>query len=300
MVRGAEGPGAGERPLGDQAGHRMDHRCVQQFPGRERRQEAGQTLGHHRLAGSRRAHEQQVVAARRGDLQGALGVLLALHVSQVRRGFAFQQGPGRRRGHDLQAAEVVEQGDDRLGGQDRCVPGPGGFRPTGLRTDEAQPHGAGRHRRRQGAGHGGNPRVEGQLAHHRPAVEGVRRDDAHDHQDGKGDGQVVVTALLGHVGRGEIDHHPLRRKGKPHAHEGGAHPLAALGHGLVAEADNGDPGFGGIARRDLGLDLDPARFNPLKSHCDDARGHAPISPIAGLIHNCSMNRKPGSRTKIEL
>ncbi len=72
-------------PLAIRPGHRVHHRGLEQLARRQRRQQAGQALRQHRLARARRADEQQVVAAGRGDLQRALGVLLALDVAQVGR-----------------------------------------------------------------------------------------------------------------------------------------------------------------------------------------------------------------------
>ncbi|MNS06330.1 hypothetical protein D3C72_377520 [compost metagenome] len=58
MMRRAEGSVAGQGAALDQTGHRPDHGGLQQFLRRQRRQQARQPLGHHRLAGARRADEQ--------------------------------------------------------------------------------------------------------------------------------------------------------------------------------------------------------------------------------------------------
>ena len=50
--------------------------------GVERRQDAGQARRQHRLARSGRPAHQQVVPPRRGDLQRALGALLALDLAR--------------------------------------------------------------------------------------------------------------------------------------------------------------------------------------------------------------------------
>jgi hypothetical protein len=118
MVRAAERAGARQLPLGDQTGDGVDHRGLEQLLRRQRRQEAGQTLGHHRLARARRPGEKQVVAARRGDLQRPFRLLLALHLTQVRLGPAVPHRAGFGGAHHLRAAEMVDHGDEGPRGQD--------------------------------------------------------------------------------------------------------------------------------------------------------------------------------------
>ncbi len=67
------------------AGEALDHRDFERFACVERRQQAGQARGEHRLAGARRADHQKIVAAGGCDLERALGRLLALHIAQVGR-----------------------------------------------------------------------------------------------------------------------------------------------------------------------------------------------------------------------
>ena len=85
MMRRAERPAVGERAFLDLARDRGDHRHFEQLGGRERRQDRGQARREHRLAGAGRADHQQIVPARRRDLERALGALLALDVVQVER-----------------------------------------------------------------------------------------------------------------------------------------------------------------------------------------------------------------------
>ncbi len=121
---------------------------------RQRRQHARQALGQHRLARARRADVQQVVAAGGGDLQRPLGVLLALDVAQV--GAARRRrssGPGFG-GPSIWVprkwlTRAISERGARIGG----LAGPGRLGPAGLRADQAQAHGAGGDRGRQGAGH---------------------------------------------------------------------------------------------------------------------------------------------------
>ena len=274
VVRGAIGPRPGQGSLGDQAGDRMDHRGLEQLGRGQGRQQAGQALGQHRLARARRADEQQVVAAGGGDLQGPLGLFLALDVAQVAGAVALDHWPGRRGRQDLQAAEMVDQRDQGARGQDPGAARPGRLGPAGLGTDQAQPHGPGRHRGGQGAGCGGDAAVQGELAHGRPVVQGVQRDYPHGRHHRQGDGQVIVRALLGQVGRGQVGDDTLARQGQAQARKGAAHPLAAFGHRLVAQAHDDELVLTG---GQLDLDVDAARLDPFERNRDDLGGHVRVS-----------------------
>ena len=284
VVRRAKRALAGQGAPGDQPGHRVDHGGLQQLLRGQGRQQARRTLGHHRLARPRRPDEQQVVAPGRGDLQGPLGAFLALHVAQVGRRLVVEHGARLGRAHHLRAAEMVDHRDQRPRGQDLGAAGPGRLRPVGLRADQAQAHGAGRHRRGQHPGHRRDAAVQRQLADRRPAVQGVGRQHPHGRHDAKRDGQVVVAALLGKVGRGQIDHDAPGRQGEAQAGEGAPDPLAALAHRLVAQADDDRAD---LAAGELDLDLHAPGLDALERHGDDSRDHP------GLPAMLRMCRNPG-------
>ena len=90
----------------------------------------------------------------------------------------------------------------------------------------------------------------------------------------EGDWQVVMTAFLGLVGGGEIDHQTFGRQGEAQTGEGGAYAFAAFGHGLVAQADNDEIH---LARGDLHLDIDAPRLHAFKGRRHDPRRQGQIS-----------------------
>jgi hypothetical protein len=100
-----------------------------------------------------------------------------------------------------------------------------------LASGQISPSGDGRG---QSPGHADDAAVQRQLADGGPFGQGVRRDHPHGRHHRQGDGQVVVAALLGQVGGRKVGDDPPRGHGQAQAGEGGAHPLAAFGHGLVA------------------------------------------------------------------
>ena len=84
MVRRAKRPRPVERPAARQlAEQAADLRHLERLVQLERRQDAGQAAREHRLAGARRAAQEEVMAAGRGDLEGAPRLLLAVDLGEV-------------------------------------------------------------------------------------------------------------------------------------------------------------------------------------------------------------------------
>ena len=167
MVRCAERPAVGQRAVLDRAGHRGDHRDVEQFRRRQRWQDRGQARRQHRFAGAGRTGHQQVVAAGGRDLQRALGALLALEVTQVEEiGRRAVHAWLRSRQH-LRSLEMIGDLDQRLRRDDLDVgTGPGRFGAAGGGADQAFVAGIGRDR---GGKHPGDRRqraVEPEFAEH--------------------------------------------------------------------------------------------------------------------------------------
>src|SRR4029077_8072456 len=63
---------------------RGNHGGFERLGGGEGRQDAGQAVGEHALAGAGWTDKEEAVSAGGGDLERAAGVLLAAHVAQVR------------------------------------------------------------------------------------------------------------------------------------------------------------------------------------------------------------------------
>ncbi len=208
------------------------------------------------------------MAAGGGDLQRPLGGLLALDVGQVRQVFGAVGNAGFRPRHDLGAAEMVGHGDQAAWRQDGHLGArPGRFRSAGGRADQAVAGGVGGHGGGQDPGNGGDGAVERQFAERGETVELVAGDGADRRHQRQCDRQIVMAALLGQVGRSQIDDDALGRQGQAGGVEGGADALAAFGHRLVGQADDDEIGQ---ARGDLDLDVDADAFNALKCDGGDA------------------------------
>ena len=97
-----------------------------------------------------------------------------------------------------------------------------------------------------------------------------------------------MAAFLGEVGGSEIDGDALGRQRQPDGIQRAAHPLAALGHGLIREPDNGEAGEAGP---DLDLHVDGARFDPFESDRRDPREHR-RTPVQAPI---TLAKAPSAR-----
>ena len=82
------------------------------------------------------------------------------------------------------------------------------------------------------------PPVESEFAQRHVALDRVGRDRADRGHHRERDGQVVVAAFLGQVGRREVHHDALRRQAQARGGECGAYPLAGFLDGLVRQADD--------------------------------------------------------------
>ena len=196
MMWRAERSRPGQRAPGDQAGDGLDQRGLQQLRGRQRRQYPGQALGEHRFSRAGRPDVEQIVPAGRRDLQRALGVFLTFDVAQVRSLRGIDHRSRFRRAEDLTAAEMIDQGDQRTGREDRGVSRPRRFWSTRFGADQAETQRSGGHGGGQSAGHRRDLAVEVELADRGPAIERVLRDDPHGRHQGEGDREVVMIAFL--------------------------------------------------------------------------------------------------------
>lgn len=281
MVRRAERPPRRQRAAFDLAGDGRDHRDLEQLARRQRRQDRGQPRRQHRFAGAGRADHEQVMPAGGRDLQRPLGALLTLDVAQVERGCCGLMHLRQRPRQHLRAFEVVGDLDQRVCCDDLDVwAGPGRFGAAGRRADQPFLAHIGADGGGKNAGHGRDRAVEAKLAEHGEAGQRIRRDRADRRHQAERDRQVVMAALLGQVGRRQIDDDPARRQRQTRGDQRRAHPLARLRHRLVRQADDGERRQ---ARRNLHLHVDRAGLDPLKGDGRNPLNHAQTS--LPLSHN---------------
>ena len=85
-VRGPHRARGDQRAAVEEPGDALDRGHLDRFVEVERREDRGEAAREHRLAGSRRTDEENVVTARGGDLEGPLRRLLPTNVGEVAGG----------------------------------------------------------------------------------------------------------------------------------------------------------------------------------------------------------------------
>ena len=274
MVRAAEGAAALQLAALQLAGDGGDHRNLQRLGRGEIGQYASQCGRQQRLAGARRPAHQQIVAAGRGNLDAALGRLLPLDVGHVRPAPQAFRCAALRLGQDGLALQMIDQREQIGGGEHVHLAGPGGFRALGRRADQPLLAGGGMQGGKQHAGHRQAGAIEAKLPHRDKFIERIGRQHAHRGEQAERDGQIIMAAFLGQIGRRQIDDDALGRQRQADGVEGGGDPLAAFLHRLVGQADGDEAHRPG---RDLHLHIDAARLQPQERHRADM-GHHPPSP----------------------
>ena len=219
---------------------------------RHRRQQAGEAVGEHRLAGARRPDQQQAVRAGRGHLQRAARAGLALDVGQVgqrrRRGGRLARRPGqlaRAGGVAVAGQEGLDDVAQRARGADVHALDPRRLGRALRRQHEAARAAALAHgqRQRERAAHGPQLAGQRQLARELAAREARGVQQALRGQHAERDRQVEAARLLGQVGRRQVDGDLLVvRKREAALRERRAHALARLLDLGVGQSDQREAG----------------------------------------------------------
>jgi len=204
-VRGAE------RPRGDKAAPRtfgsegVDIGDLERLVRREGREEPWKTSREHRLAGTGRADEEEIVASRRGDLQGTLRA--PLNFGEVGLGRKAGRGQGRWWRHQrFFAAQVSEclSEVDRAHGRD-------GVEQRGLRgvrgrqKDLGQAEDSGELGNSDGTSEWAKRPIQAELAAEEPAGQSFGGQKALGREESERDRQVEVYGLLGQLARRKRD-----------------------------------------------------------------------------------------------
>lgn len=195
MVRAAERARPRQPPALQRARHRSDHRHLQRLGGIERRQDARQAGGEQRLARARRPAHQQVMPARRRNLERASRRLLPLHLGEIGPRHALVDHAGRGRGQQLVALEMVEQRDEVGCGDHVHLPRPARLRPLRGGTDQSLARLGGVERSEQHARARRDPPVQRQLADHDIAGQRLCIDHAHCSEQRQRHRQVEMRAF---------------------------------------------------------------------------------------------------------
>ncbi len=216
--------------LAQQPRHRVHRAHLQGGPVVELGQQAGQPLGEHGLARPRRTLEQDVVGPGGGDLDRALGELLAGDVGEIRPRAGLVGSTRRRVGRRRPAvgepahefAEIVRHPHVDAGHES-------GLRAIGRRDHDAPDPLLARDRDRgQHTAHRAQPAVEAELGQPHHVRDGRRRHRLAGGEHRDRDRQVEARPDLAHVGGQQRDGQPPVRPLGPAVEQRRPDPVAGL------------------------------------------------------------------------
>ncbi len=205
MMRLAERARARDAVRPQQTGQRMHHRGLKRLGRRHRRQDRGQARGQHRLAGTRRPDKQHVMTPGSGDFQRPLGALLAFHLRQIAQAGLWLHLARLGRGKRRLAGKMPDHRRQRRRRQHPGGRNPRGLAPAGARADQSALLLGGGHGSRQRPGHRHQRTIQRKLPQRHGFLDHIARQHVDCRQQRQRDRQVEMRALLGHVGRRQVD-----------------------------------------------------------------------------------------------
>src|SRR5688500_10771262 len=234
----------------DEAGDAVDDARVYRLLLVQGREDGLEGVREERLPGPWRTDHQQVVPARRRDLECALRRLLPDDVGEIHLPAGCSRGLWRDRGRASRVTLEMVDGTSQRRDPDRLSPTGRGFRGVrgrDERRDDASTCGAthtGQH-----ATHAADRSIEREL----PDAElgDVDRELTARAEDAERDREVESRAFLTALRGREVHRDPTERELEPAVSDRRAHPLARLAHGGVGEADDVEAGQ---PARDVDLD----------------------------------------------
>ena len=265
VVRRPERPARDERLSQRQnSGDRMNlgrlQRLVEAHLGEDRRKASRQ----HGLAGPRGTDQQDVMPARRRDLERPLGMRLPPHLREINvvlRPLGEQAREVHTRLGELGAG--VEEIRD-LGQVPRTEHADAGddarFREVLPRQHQRLQLGcSGGERHGQRAAHRPDRALQPQLPQHRDPAQPLARDLLGGRKHAQRNGQIEGRTPLADVGGGQIDRDALQGERVARVRERGVHALAALLDGALRQPDGDERGE---PVRDVGLDVHQIGVDP--------------------------------------
>ena len=273
VVRSPERPRLHE-PAGVQPGDAVDPRHLDRLGPAHRGQDRRDPPGEHRLARSRRALEQEVVAAGGRDLERQQGSGVAPDIGQVgldRRGGGDRAAGSRRQRRGRAAREDLCGGPQGRHSGDLEPLDERGLAGALARDDQTlEPGAACALGDRQGPRRVAQVAAQRQLAEYRVGTQRVRRNLLARREHAERERRVEPRPDLAQERRREVRGDPSLGELEARVGDRRADPVARLPHRRVPEADDRERGQ---AAADVDLDPDVTRIDPVDRECGDAREH---------------------------
>jgi hypothetical protein len=291
-----------EPPIGGkETSNAPDGRGLERLLERERRKDAGDPAGKHRLSAAGRAQHQDVVAPAGCDLERPLGVGLTADLGEVQSvEVRLIEVPTRwPLGSDVPLAvdvlDRVVQGCQRDGPDARDDRGFAGVRD---RHEQVHDPPSAMQCHRKHAPNRPNAAVQGELPDDQGGGQAAWLDQAGRRQNAQRHGQVERGTRLPYVGGSKVHRDALERELESGVLDGGPDAIAAFPHAGVGQADRRE---GGQARGDVYLDRHDGRLDAADRCREHTREHSRKFWTAGRPGQCAQTdtsgelRPPGQR-----
>ena len=198
---------------GQQASHGVDLRDGEGLCIVEWREDAREPAGEHRLAASRRARQQDVVATGGGHFERSFGRDLAADVRPTRLAPKQRRLMGRLHGWPAIVAQRSDHVFESARGTNGDTIDHGDFCGVGETADHATQAAVSHHLRdSKDAAHWSDLSGKRQFSKDDPTVERVERNLVLAHENAERDGQIEVRPFFAQVCRREIDDDATIRK----------------------------------------------------------------------------------------
>ncbi len=275
------------RALIEHSSYAVNLRRFEGFFKRERRQDGGHALGEHGLAGAGRPDHQDVVASGAGDLDSALGGLLAADVFKIDEellGFAQKRVAVGLDGNDA-VARVHEMNyvEQRAHGVDIQAGDHGGFFGVGFGNDHAGNFSsAGLNGNGESAADAAHAAVEGEFSDKNAVGNIFLGETAIGSDNAEGHGKVESGTFFLDVGGSEVDGDMRGRDVVAAVFQRGADAVAALADGGVGQADRVEVVLIALDAGAVHLDLDDVGIDAVNGGAESFVEHEVEIPALRL------------------
>jgi hypothetical protein len=284
VVWGSEGSVGNETLVAiEDAGNRVNLGGFQSLFKAQGRQDGGEALGEHGLAGAGRPNHEDIVATGSGDFQSTLRYMLAANVAEVGlvfNGFVEEgsavddEGLGEDGavGGGVEELAYFEERGDRI---DVDAGDDGGLARVGSGNDEVvDTGGTGRDGDREHALNSTEGAVKAEFTYENEVRDVLDGEGAVRTKDADGDGEIEAGALFFEVGGSQINGDASGGKVEAGVLDGGTDAVTRFSNGRVGKSDGGKGFFLGFDAGEVDLYVDDVRVDTVHGGATSFEEHA--------------------------